>query len=114
SLQACRLGPCVLLQDPRQNPDQTNMEPLFFKCDSPVQPPRRLGGGSGPRRRSGARRGAMSRPSPSPLSWFLLVVLGLTWGGSFLSIAKALTGFEPLTIAAGRIVIAAAILTATA
>lgn len=56
----------------------------------------------------------MSRPSPSPLSWFLLVVLGLTWGGSFLSIAKALTGFEPLTIAAGRIVIAAAILTATA
>jgi drug/metabolite transporter (DMT)-like permease len=42
------------------------------------------------------------------------VLLGLTWGGSFLAIAKALTGFGPLTIAACRIGIAAAILLAVA
>jgi drug/metabolite transporter (DMT)-like permease len=55
----------------------------------------------------------MPRP-PSPLAWFLLVLLGLIWGGSFLGIAKALTGFGPLTIAAARIAIAAAILAAIA
>ena len=48
------------------------------------------------------------RPAPSPLAWLLLFLLGLTWGGSFLGIAKALTGFGPLTIAAARITIAAA------
>lgn len=52
------------------------------------------------------------RPSPSSLAWFLLVALGLIWGGSFLGIAKALEGFGPLGIAACRIGIAAAILTA--
>ena len=55
-----------------------------------------------------------SRPAASPLAWILLFLLGLTWGGSFLGIAKALTGFGPLTIAASRIAIAAAILTAIA
>lgn len=50
-------------------------------------------------------------PSPTPLAWFLLVALGLIWGGSFLGIAKALTGFGPLGIAACRIGIAATILT---
>ena len=49
-------------------------------------------------------------PAPTPLAWLLLFLLGLTWGGSFLGIAKALTGFGPLTIAAGRIGIAAVIL----
>jgi drug/metabolite transporter (DMT)-like permease len=56
----------------------------------------------------------MSRPTPSPLAWLLLILLGLTWGGSFLGIAKALTGFGPLTIAACRIGIGAAILLAVA
>ena len=54
------------------------------------------------------------RPSPTPLAWLLLVLLGLTWGGSFLGIAKALTGFGPLTVAAARIGLAAVILTAIA
>ena len=51
---------------------------------------------------------------PTPLSWLLLVLLGLTWGGSFLAVAKALEGFGPLTIAAARIGIGAGILTAVA
>jgi drug/metabolite transporter (DMT)-like permease len=51
------------------------------------------------------------RPAPTPLAWILLVLLGLTWGGSFLGVEKALLGFGPLTIAASRIAIAAAILT---
>lgn len=54
------------------------------------------------------------RPSPTPLAWLLLFLLGLTWGGSFLGVAKALTGFGPLTIAAARIGIAAVILTGIA
>jgi drug/metabolite transporter (DMT)-like permease len=57
---------------------------------------------------------SIERPSPTPLAWLLLFLLGLTWGGSFLGIAKALTGFGPLTIAAGRIGIAAIILTGIA
>lgn len=51
---------------------------------------------------------------PSPLAWFFLVLLGLIWGGSFLGVELALTGFGPLSIAAGRIGLAAAILTALA
>ena len=31
------------------------------------------------------------RPSPTSLAWLLLFLLGLTWGGSFLGIEKALT-----------------------
>jgi hypothetical protein len=54
------------------------------------------------------------RASPAPLAWLLLFLLGLTWGGSFLGIAKALTGFGPLTIAATRIGIAAVILSGVA
>src|SRR6218665_882538 len=53
-------------------------------------------------------------PRPSPLAWTFLVLLGLIWGGSFLGVAMALRGFGPLTIAAGRIGIAAAILTTLA
>lgn len=52
--------------------------------------------------------------APTPLAWLLLFLLGLTWGGSFLGIAKALTGFGPLTIAATRIGIGAIILTGIA
>ena len=55
-----------------------------------------------------------ARPAPTMLAWILLILLGLVWGGSFLGVAKALDGFGPLTIAAGRIGIAAVILTAVA
>ena len=54
------------------------------------------------------------RPAPTPLAWLFLALLGLIWGGSFLGVAMALRGFGPLSIAAGRIGIAAAILTALA
>jgi drug/metabolite transporter (DMT)-like permease len=56
----------------------------------------------------------MRPPAPSPTAWLLLVLLGLIWGGSFLAIAVALKGFGPLSIAAARIAIAAAILLAIA
>jgi drug/metabolite transporter (DMT)-like permease len=47
---------------------------------------------------------------PSAAAWAVLVLLGLIWGGSFLGVALALTGFGPLGVAAARIVIAAVIL----
>jgi drug/metabolite transporter (DMT)-like permease len=56
----------------------------------------------------------MVRNSPPLLAWACLILLGLMWGGSFLSIEIALAGIGPLGIAAGRIAIAAAILTALA
>lgn len=56
----------------------------------------------------------MTRPSPSSLAWLALVVLGLIWGGSFLGVELALTGFGPLSIAAVRITLAAALLAAIA
>lgn len=40
---------------------------------------------------------------PSLFAWFLLCFLGLVWGGSFVGIEVALTGFGPLTIAGLRI-----------
>jgi drug/metabolite transporter (DMT)-like permease len=49
-------------------------------------------------------------PRPSPVAWAALFALGLIWGGSFLGVSLALTGFGPLGVAASRIVIAAAIL----
>ncbi len=52
----------------------------------------------------------MATPAPSPLAWALLCLLGLIWGGSFLGVEWALTGFGPLSVAAGRILIAAIIL----
>jgi drug/metabolite transporter (DMT)-like permease len=52
--------------------------------------------------------------SPSARAWAALALLGLIWGGSFLGIEIALTGFGPLWVAAGRITLAAAILTAAA
>jgi drug/metabolite transporter (DMT)-like permease len=57
---------------------------------------------------------AMPRPSPTPIDWLLMVLLGVIWGGSFLAIEVALTGFGPVTVAAGRIFIAAVILTSLA
>ncbi len=56
----------------------------------------------------------MSSSSPSPAAWAALVFLGLIWGGAFLGIALALTGFGPFWVAAGRISLAAAILVSVA
>jgi drug/metabolite transporter (DMT)-like permease len=52
----------------------------------------------------------MSAPRPTARSWFLLVLLGVIWGGAFLGVSLALTGFPPLTLAAIRIALAAALL----
>jgi drug/metabolite transporter (DMT)-like permease len=53
-------------------------------------------------------------PTPSPASWLRLIGLGLIWGASFLSVEVALADFGPLTIAALRITLAAAMLLAVA
>lgn len=52
--------------------------------------------------------------TPTFGNWLSLVLLGLLWGASFLGIAFALDGFGPLTVAAGRITIAAVALGAAA
>ena len=44
------------------------------------------------------------------ISWFLLISLGLIWGMAFMGVELALRNFQPLTIAAIRISLAALIL----
>jgi len=46
--------------------------------------------------------------------WLLVMLLGIIWGTSFLSIAIALEGYGPITVAAGRILLAAVALTLVA
>lgn len=51
--------------------------------------------------------------SPAPATfrdWLILALLGLIWGASFFGVEMALIGFGPVSIAAGRVVIAAIIL----
>ena len=48
---------------------------------------------------------------PGLLQWSMLLALGMIWGASFLGVAKALESFDPITIAALRIALAAVILT---
>jgi len=50
------------------------------------------------------------RPPASATDWFILATLGFIWGGSFLGVEMALTGFGPVTIAAGRVTMAAIVL----
>jgi drug/metabolite transporter (DMT)-like permease len=55
----------------------------------------------------------MHKPAPLTMSgsdWLLLVFLSLLWGGSFFFAKVALDGFPPLTLALGRVGIAALIL----
>ncbi len=53
----------------------------------------------------------LATPSrPTLTNWIEIAALGVIWGASFLSVHVALTGFGPLTVAAGRIGIAAATL----
>jgi len=53
---------------------------------------------------------SVTAASPSARDWAFLALLGLIWGGSFLGVELALTGFAPITLAAGRISLAAIIL----
>ncbi len=51
-------------------------------------------------------------PAPSPeqpglSNWLLIFLLGLIWGGAFMSVRVALDGFGPWSVAAGRTVIGA-------
>jgi len=50
------------------------------------------------------------RAPASTMDWIMLATLGFIWGGSFLSVEIGLTGFGPITVAAGRVAIAALIL----
>ncbi|WP_420860766.1 DMT family transporter [Algirhabdus cladophorae] len=52
----------------------------------------------------------MTQPTPQNpglLNWLLIIVLGMIWGGAFMSVRLALDGFAPLTVAALRVSIAA-------
>ena len=49
-------------------------------------------------------------PSGQVLNWLILLTLGVIWGASFLGVELALTGFGPITLAAGRVGAAAIIL----
>ena len=44
------------------------------------------------------------------INWLILITLGVIWGASFLGVEIALTGFGPITLAAGRVSAAALIL----
>jgi len=50
----------------------------------------------------------------SLVNWVILAALGLIWGASFLGVELALAGFGPVTIAAGRVSVAALILVSCA
>ena len=55
-----------------------------------------------------------TRLSMSATDWLLLVVLSILWGGSFLFAKIAVDELPPLTLALGRVAIAAVILAALA
>ncbi|KPU84144.1 membrane protein [Marinosulfonomonas sp. PRT-SC04] len=44
------------------------------------------------------------------INWLRIGVLGIIWGSSFMAVSVAITGFGPITVAAGRILIGAIIL----
>jgi drug/metabolite transporter (DMT)-like permease len=52
----------------------------------------------------------LQRPSMSAADWLLLIGLSLLWGGSFFFAKIAVSELPPLTVALGRVAIAAAIL----
>jgi drug/metabolite transporter (DMT)-like permease len=54
----------------------------------------------------------MSPTRPTPQNWVFLVLLGVIWGGSFMAAKVALGGYEPMTVAALRLLIGAAVLVA--
>ena len=56
----------------------------------------------------------LRRAPASTMDWIMLAALDFIWGGSFLGVEIGLTGFGPITVAAGRVAIAALILLAYA
>ena len=46
------------------------------------------------------------------INWLRIGALGMIWGSSFMAVSIAITGFGPITVAAGRIAIGAVILLA--
>ena len=44
---------------------------------------------------------------PGLVNWMTVIFLSVIWGASFMNVKMALVGFGPLTIAAGRIILAA-------
>ena len=44
------------------------------------------------------------------INWLRIGALGMIWGSSFMAVSVAITGFGPITVAAGRILIGAVIL----
>lgn len=55
---------------------------------------------------------ALQRPGLA--NWLTVIALSVIWGAAFMSVTVALKGFPPLTVAAGRIAIAALVLLVTA
>lgn len=53
-----------------------------------------------------------SPAAPGALNWLLITVLSVVWGAAFLATARALEGFGPWTVAAGRTLIGGAALLA--
>ncbi len=53
---------------------------------------------------------ATATAAPAPSDWFLVVLLGMLWGASFMAVSVALPGYGPLTVAAVRIALGAAAL----
>ena len=49
-----------------------------------------------------------NRP-PAALDWFLLVLLALIWGASFIFIKRSVEIFEPMQMAMWRMVLALAV-----
>ncbi len=47
-----------------------------------------------------------SPSNPGALNWFLIICLGVIWGGAFMSVRLSLDGFGPWTVAALRVAIA--------
>ncbi|MEM6636579.1 MAG: DMT family transporter [Pseudomonadota bacterium] len=53
---------------------------------------------------------APSPDAPGSRNWFLITVLGVIWGSAFMATTVALEGFGSLQVAAGRVLVAAIIL----
>ena len=54
----------------------------------------------------------MSRLHPTARNWIFLIILGAVWGASFMATKLAIGGYGPVTVTAGRLVIAAIFLAA--
>ena len=53
---------------------------------------------------------AQSPQSPGLLNWLQILLLGVIWGAAFMGVSVALTGYSPMTVAAGRALIGAGVL----